>query len=46
MKVSEALEQCRLVESVLVEEFGDDYSEWLPDAPRADQLLVELEQTT
>ena len=45
-KLCEALEQCQWVERVLVEEFGDDYSDWLQYAPRAGQLLIELERTS
>lgn len=41
-KWAEAIKQCRLVHDDLVENFGEDYLEWLPEAPNAAQMLERL----
>ena len=42
-KLSEALEHAKHLKEFLTDNFGEDYSDWLGDAPNAAQLCKELE---
>ena len=44
-QISEALVQAHLLQSFLIDEFGEDYLDWLADAPHASRLCEELEST-
>ena len=42
-QLSEAMVQTHLLQLFLVDEFGEDYLDWLPDAPDPLKILRDLE---
>lgn len=43
--LAQAAKQCRRVHRSLAEELGDDYAEWLPNAPQVPLMLDHIEKT-